>query len=262
MSGKDSQPTFSETEDIKGHGQALARQLMQHGWEVKIASRHAHSRMAEVYRSDLDVQPFEGLTKECLGKLGADRARAVICLYSDEDNLKLCELFYEHFATETMIVNMHDRSYLESFRELGVLVIDSGTALVSLMDHCVRSPAATPLMMGGAEMHAPGPHQGHVHQAGPVAHQRLEMAREHRPDLVAKIGELVRGGSVELLTGGLREPILTVLPELDAIGQVRAMSDELQARFGAKPEGAWLTERVYEPRLPTPLSSANRIASR
>jgi Trk K+ transport system NAD-binding subunit len=145
---EDGRPRYAIIFGLEGHGQALARQLRQHGWEVKIASRRAHERMDEVDRSDLEVQPIEDLDLESLEALGADRARAVICLYNDEDNLRICELLFEHFGTETLIVNMHDRAYLEKFRELGVLVVDSGTALVSLMDHCVRSPAATSLMLG------------------------------------------------------------------------------------------------------------------
>jgi Trk K+ transport system NAD-binding subunit len=122
--------------------------LRQHGWEVRIASRRASQRQAEVDASDLDIQAIEGLDLDSLKALEADRARAVIGLLSDEDNLKVCEMLYEYFGTETMIVNLHDRENLERFRELGVLVVDPGTALVSLMDHCVRSPAATSLMLG------------------------------------------------------------------------------------------------------------------
>jgi hypothetical protein len=92
----------------------------------------------------------------------------------------------------------------------------------------------------------------HLHLNGIL----LEWFDDHHPDLIALVGDLVRSGSVELITGGHREPILTVLPEEDAIGQVRALSDELEARFGVRPEGAWLTERVFEPRLPTPLFRA------
>lgn len=92
----------------------------------------------------------------------------------------------------------------------------------------------------------------HLHLNGIL----LEWFDRHRPDLVERLGALVRSGSVELLTGGLREPILSVLPEADAVGQVVALSDDLERRFGQRPEGGWLTERVFEPRLPTVLHRA------
>ena len=84
----------------------------------------------------------------------------------------------------------------------------------------------------------------------------LEWFDHHRPELLRHIERMVRRGSTELLTGGLYEPILAVLPEEDAIGQVRALSIELEHRFGQYPSGAWLTERVWEPRMPNPLSRA------
>jgi len=84
----------------------------------------------------------------------------------------------------------------------------------------------------------------------------LEWFDKHRPDLLRILQRMVRRGSVELLTGGLNEPILGILPEDDAIGQVRALSLELEQRFAHLPQGAWLTERVWEPRLPNPLARA------
>ncbi len=84
----------------------------------------------------------------------------------------------------------------------------------------------------------------------------LEWFDKHRPNLLRILERMVRRGSVELLTGGLNEPILGILPEEDAIGQVRALSLELEQRFAQIPQGAWLTERVWEPRLPNPLARA------
>mgnify|MGYP000620955819 CR=1 FL=1 len=75
---EDGRPRYAIIFGLEGHGQALARQLRQHGWEVKIASPRAHERMDEVDRSDLEVQPIEDLDLESLEALGADRARAVI----------------------------------------------------------------------------------------------------------------------------------------------------------------------------------------
>ena len=51
--------------------------------------------------------------------------------------------------------------------------------------------------------------------------------RRH-PELIEIIGELVAGGSVELLGGGRYEPILSVLPNGDAVYQVSLLSDELE----------------------------------
>lgn len=68
--------------------------------------------------------------------------------------------------------------------------------------------------------------------------------------------ELVRRGQVELLGGGFYEPILSVIPEGDRLGQLAMMSQFLEKEFGTRPRGAWLAERVWEPFLPKTLSRA------
>ena len=63
-------------------------------------------------------------------------------------------------------------------------------------------------------------------------------------------------GQVELLSGGFYEPILSIIPEEDRIGQVRLMNDFIGSNFGQTPRGLWLTERVWEPHLPKALAAA------
>ncbi len=63
-------------------------------------------------------------------------------------------------------------------------------------------------------------------------------------------------GQVELLSGGFYEPILSIIPEEDRIGQVRMMNEFIGSNFGQTPRGLWLTERVWEPHLPKALAAA------
>jgi alpha-amylase len=84
-----------------------------------------------------------------------------------------------------------------------------------------------------------------LHHTGPL----LEWIERERPDYFDKLRTLVGRGQVELLGGGFYEPMLAVLPERDARGQITMMSDYLQAHFGVRPEGMWLAERVWEPAL-------------
>jgi hypothetical protein len=70
------------------------------------------------------------------------------------------------------------------------------------------------------------------------------------------VKDLAGRGQVELLTGGFYEPILTIIPEEDRVGQVRMMNDYLRENFGQTPRGLWLTERVWEPNLPKSLAAA------
>ena len=81
-----------------------------------------------------------------------------------------------------------------------------------------------------------------------------------RPDFLERLGALVRTGQVELLGGGLYEPILASLPERDRIDQLCRMADTLERITGAPPRGAWLAERVWEPDLPTSLVAGAVVA--
>ncbi len=105
-------------------------------------------------------------------------------------------------------------------------------------------------MLDALERH-PGVRVG-LHYTGPL----LEWLRVERPDFVARLRVLVTGGQVELLGGGMFEPVLASLPERDRIAQLTRMADEVESMTGARPTGAWLAERVWEPDLPTALAKA------
>ena len=84
-----------------------------------------------------------------------------------------------------------------------------------------------------------------LHNTGPL----IEWYEEHAPDYIARVRELVARGQVETLTGGFYEPILSAIPERDAIGQIRRMTERSESAFGRRPRGMWLAERVWEPHL-------------
>jgi alpha-amylase len=91
-----------------------------------------------------------------------------------------------------------------------------------------------------------------VHTSGLL----LDWWEAHAPDVMDLIGELVGRGQLEPLTGGLTEPILPLLPDHDKLGQIRALTERLTKRFGVRPRGMWLAERVWEPHLARPLVEA------
>ncbi|NIQ00288.1 MAG: DUF1926 domain-containing protein, partial [Nitrospinaceae bacterium] len=68
--------------------------------------------------------------------------------------------------------------------------------------------------------------------------------------------DLVHAGRLEILSGGFYEPLLSILPEEDAIGQIRMMNDFIREEFGAQPRGLWLAERIWTPELPRLLHQA------
>ncbi|MDA8094132.1 MAG: DUF1926 domain-containing protein [Betaproteobacteria bacterium] len=71
------------------------------------------------------------------------------------------------------------------------------------------------------------------------------LARTHPEDL-ARLRTMVARGQAELFGGGDTEPVLAAIPHRDRVGQVRALADKLERLLGKRPEGAWLTERVWD----------------
>ena len=84
----------------------------------------------------------------------------------------------------------------------------------------------------------------------------LEWLAEYHPEYLHQIGALVARGQVEMVGGGFYEPILITIPLEDQIEQIRRLSSFIEERFGKRPGGTWLAERVWEPQLPAALAEA------
>jgi len=88
-----------------------------------------------------------------------------------------------------------------------------------------------------------------LHFSGPL----LEWMEKNRPECVDLMARMVERGQVEPLSGGFFEPLLASIPVRDARGQILMMNDFINKRFGCRPTGFWLAERVWDPNLPMTL---------
>ncbi len=84
----------------------------------------------------------------------------------------------------------------------------------------------------------------------------LEWLVNEKPSYIERIKELVRAKRVEMLTGGMYEPVLSMIPKEDGVGQIKMHRKFIKDIFGINPEGMWVAERVYEPHLPEVISLA------
>jgi hypothetical protein len=91
-----------------------------------------------------------------------------------------------------------------------------------------------------------------LHTSGPL----LEWLDQHEPGYLERLRARVQAGQVEPWGGGFYEPILPAIPERDRHAQILLMADWLERRFGVRPRGLWLTERVWEPGLASSLAAA------
>src|SRR3990170_826243 len=84
----------------------------------------------------------------------------------------------------------------------------------------------------------------------------LDWLLDARPQYIKRLAALCRRGQVEMMTGGYYEPILPMIPDDDKLGQIEKLSQAVERLFGQRPSGLWLTERVWEPHLPSALARA------
>lgn len=130
---------------VESQSLALARQLVKHNWKPRLVSVDDF-KIDDI--KDLEVQKISNITLECLKKLEIENFEAVVLMLSDNKNYEIAEMIYEHIGTKEVIVRLNKRENFNKFHELGALIIEPTTAIVSLLDHFVRSPNAASLLLG------------------------------------------------------------------------------------------------------------------
>jgi 4-alpha-glucanotransferase len=92
-----------------------------------------------------------------------------------------------------------------------------------------------------------------LHTSGPL----MLWLAEHHPEYITRLRYLVEAGRVEIIGGPKYEPIMTMLPRRDRVGQINAYTEWLNATFGCQVAGMWTPERVWEPQLTADIANAN-----
>ena len=84
-----------------------------------------------------------------------------------------------------------------------------------------------------------------LHTSGPLM---MWLSQRH-PEYLDRLRLLIEAGRIEIVGGPQYEPILTMLPRRDRVGQIRAYSTWLERNLGVTPAGMWMPERVWESSL-------------
>ena len=84
----------------------------------------------------------------------------------------------------------------------------------------------------------------------------LDWIEDNHPELIEKIKKMTQNGQLELMSGAYYEPIISVIPEDDRIGQIMKLTRRVKQTFNYDATGMWLAERIWEPTLPSTLSKA------
>ncbi|MEM6831334.1 MAG: TrkA C-terminal domain-containing protein, partial [Bacteroidota bacterium] len=127
----------------------LAGLLKQKGWAVEIATRKEVGSIEEP--EGLSIAYMEKFAFEEFIAIHADKSEVIVLMLSDQENLEICEMIYQKIGTKDVIVRLNHHYNSRKFVSLGALIVDPSTAIVSLLDHFVRSPQAASLLLGMEE---------------------------------------------------------------------------------------------------------------
>ncbi|MFQ5865199.1 MAG: alpha-amylase/4-alpha-glucanotransferase domain-containing protein [bacterium] len=78
----------------------------------------------------------------------------------------------------------------------------------------------------------------------------FQWIHDHKPEFIHGLRKLVESGQIEMMTGGFYEPIMSVIPYRDRLGQTKKLTKFVRENTGYEPNGMWLAERIWEPHLP------------
>jgi len=76
------------------------------------------------------------------------------------------------------------------------------------------------------------------------------------PEYLDRLAGMVGEGRIEVIGGAFYEPILTMIPPADRVGQIQSFTRWLHDRLGAQVHGMWVAERVWEQSLVRDLVTA------
>lgn len=84
----------------------------------------------------------------------------------------------------------------------------------------------------------------------------MEWLDANHAEYVDRLGDLVAKGRIEIVGGAYFEPILTMIPGRDRVGQITTYTQWLERRLGAQVSGMWVPERVWEQSMTSDLALA------
>ena len=199
---------------------ALANQLIENGWEVQIATKLEKGSIDEPDGISM-TYGIKDFSKEEFDSMHADKTEAIVTMLSDEENLMICETAYHHFGTRDVIVRLNHRYNYDKFLSLDAKVVDPSTAMVSLLDHFVRSPQATSLLLGMEK----GQDSRDIEILNPDIHGLTLRDLRLPGDVI--ILSIIRGGQSIITHGYTR---LRLRDIITVVGSIKSL-EEVQLKF-------------------------------
>ncbi len=130
---------------IGGKAVMLAKTLKREGYSVQIITDKPD---VDISACEVKVNIVEKINPKTLKELNFALADSVVIFRKEDIAYEFSELIYEHFGTPNIIVVLETHTDARRFKELGVTVVAPTAALIALLEHYVRSPQATSILLG------------------------------------------------------------------------------------------------------------------
>jgi Trk K+ transport system NAD-binding subunit/Kef-type K+ transport system membrane component KefB len=130
---------------LDGQSWALARQLAEHGWRPALVSRRDPPQGVP---GNIELLSIAAISGAELRRIEADKARTLVALMTDEENIELCRLAHEELGVSNVVARVGSPEAAADCQRYGAAAIDPSVALVNVLDHFVRSPSLTGMVVG------------------------------------------------------------------------------------------------------------------
>ncbi len=132
---------------VEGQSIALARALLSDGWEVVVVDTDA-DQIERIVASDVEEVLIPDVSDGTLEQLiDSDTAAVVAMLPDDEANYRALRFAFERYGIERLVARPSGGSHAADFAELGVFIVDPGSAMVTLLEQAVQTPESTALFL-------------------------------------------------------------------------------------------------------------------
>ncbi len=130
---------------LEGKAIVLARMLTKKGDRVQIITDR---KLPNNDIDDVIIHEVDEIDYHSLKKLNFKRADSVIILREENEAYRIAEIIYEKFGTPNVVVRVDKPNTTKDFERIGATVVEPVSAVISLLEHFVRSPQATSILLG------------------------------------------------------------------------------------------------------------------
>ena len=144
-------PEFDGIKDVvifglESQSIALAMNLRKGGWVPTIVSL---KELEDNSNPEIEIVSIKDISLSAFKEMSLEKADAIVCLLSDQENYKISKIVYDSYGTKDIIVRYNgEREIYDKLIDMGVRIIDPSLAMINLLDHFVRSPNATSILLG------------------------------------------------------------------------------------------------------------------